>query len=94
MSIKARLFDRFRKPRGPLGILAGRIMSKRPSNQERSAWTVGLLDLRPNDRVLELGYGPGLGIQAVLERAGYTEIRHELLELDPVPAVCVLATRR
>jgi trans-aconitate methyltransferase len=64
MTIKARLFDQFRLPHGPLGVLAGRIMSKRSSNQERSAWTVGLLDLQPDDRVLELGYGPGLGIEA------------------------------
>jgi cyclopropane fatty-acyl-phospholipid synthase-like methyltransferase len=66
MSIKARLFDQFRQPRGPLGILAGRIMSKRSSNQQRSAWTVELLNLHLGDRVLELGYGPGLGIEAAL----------------------------
>ena len=53
MSIKARLFDQFRQPRGPLGILAGRIMSKRSSNQQRSAWTVEPLNLHPGDRVLE-----------------------------------------
>jgi len=66
MSTKARLFDQFRQPRGPLGILVGRIMSKRSSNQQRSAWTVELLNLRPGDRVLEFGYGPGLGIEAAL----------------------------
>jgi cyclopropane fatty-acyl-phospholipid synthase-like methyltransferase len=66
MSIKARLFDQFRQPRGPLGVLAGLIMSKRSSNQQRSAWTVELLDLQPDDRVLELGYGPGLGVEAAL----------------------------
>jgi cyclopropane fatty-acyl-phospholipid synthase-like methyltransferase len=68
MSIKARLFDQFRRPRGAVGMLAGRIMSKRASNQDRSMWTVGLLDLAADDRVLELGYGPGLGIQAALQR--------------------------
>jgi hypothetical protein len=45
MTIKTRLFDQFRQPRGALGVLAGRFMSKRSSNQQRSAWTVGLLDL-------------------------------------------------
>lgn len=66
MNVKARLFDQFRQPRGALGVLAGRIMSNRSSNQQRSAWTVGLLDLTADDRVLELGYGPGLGVEAVL----------------------------
>lgn len=43
-------------------------MARRSSNQQRSAWTVHLLDIRPDDRVLELGYGPGLGIEAALGR--------------------------
>jgi trans-aconitate methyltransferase len=67
MNLKDKLFDQFRQPRGVLGVFAGRIMSKRSSNQERSAWTVGLLDLAADDRVLELGYGPGLGVEAVLQ---------------------------
>ena len=66
MSVKAKLYDQFRLPHGPLGVLAGRIMAKRSSNQERSAWTVSLLDLKPSDHVLELGYGPGLGLEAAL----------------------------
>lgn len=73
MNIKAQLFDQFRRPRGPFGVLAGRIMSKRSSNQERSAWTVGLLDVQPDDRVLELGFGPGLGLEAVV-RSGAAEV--------------------
>ena len=66
MTIKTHLYDQFREPRGPLGVLAGRIMSKRSSNRERSAWTVDLLDVQPDDRILELGYGPGLGLEAAL----------------------------
>jgi trans-aconitate methyltransferase len=68
MSIKARMIDQFRQPRGPFGVLAGRFMARRSSNQQRSAWTVDLLDLQPGDRVLELGYGPGIGIEAVMRR--------------------------
>ena len=34
----------------------------------------------------------GRTIAAQLEEAGYDDIRQEVLELDPVPAVCVLAT--
>jgi cyclopropane fatty-acyl-phospholipid synthase-like methyltransferase len=66
MSIKARVFDQFRMPRGAFGVLVGRLMSTRSTNRQRSVWTVDLLDLQPDDRVLELGYGPGLGIEAAL----------------------------
>lgn len=68
-AITDHLYDQFRLPRGPLGHLAGRIMSKRSSNVERSAWTVDLLDLAPDARVLEVGFGPGLGVEAALEAA-------------------------
>ncbi len=66
-TIKRHLYDQFRLPRGPLGRLAGRVMSRRSSNVERSRWTVGLLALQPDARVLELGYGPGLGIEAAVD---------------------------
>ena len=63
MSLKKRIFRQFGKPTGLLGHMAGWIMAKRPSNVERTAWTVSLLDLTPDHRVLEIGYGPGIGIE-------------------------------
>jgi SAM-dependent methyltransferase len=88
--IKRRLFDQFRLPRGALGIVAGRIMSKRSSNQERSAWTVEVLDLQPGDRVLELGYGPGLGIEAAL-----TDLpRGQVVGVDHSDTMRRMATKR
>lgn len=68
-AIMRRLGDQFRRPHGPLGRVAGRIMSRRASNIERSTWTVGLLDLEADARVLELGFGPGLGVEAALGAA-------------------------
>lgn len=65
--IKRHLYDQFRLPRGPLGRVAGKVMSRRSSNVERIRWTVDLLGLQPDARVLELGYGPGLGIEAAVE---------------------------
>jgi ubiquinone/menaquinone biosynthesis C-methylase UbiE len=44
-------------------------MAHRPSNRQRSAWAVSLLEVRPTDRVLEIGFGPGVAI-AHLVRAG------------------------
>ena len=37
-------------------------MAHRPSNRKRNAWAVSLLDVQPDDRVLEIGFGPGLAI--------------------------------
>jgi SAM-dependent methyltransferase len=47
----------FAKPTGALGWLAGHAMAMK--NGERSDWVFSLLDLKPEDRVLEIGFGPG-----------------------------------
>jgi SAM-dependent methyltransferase len=56
-------------PRGPAGRVTAWEMAHRPSNRQRSGWVVSLLDVQPTDRVLEIGFGPGLAI-AGLVRAG------------------------
>ena len=56
-------------PRGPAGRVTAWEMAYRPSNRQRSAWAVSLLGVRPADRVLEIGFGPGVAI-AQLVRAG------------------------
>lgn len=43
-------------------------MARRPSNRQRNAFTIDLLDLAPNDDVLEVGYGPGLAIELANRR--------------------------
>lgn len=53
----------FGKPTGFWGTVAGWIMANRPSNRQRNEWAVSLLNLEPSDRVLEIGFGPGLAIQ-------------------------------
>ena len=44
-------------------------MAHRRSNRRRNSWVVELLDVRPTDRVLEVGFGPGLAIAALARRA-------------------------
>lgn len=61
--------QQFRKPRGPLGMLAGFVMRVRPSNRLRNSRTLDLLDIRPEDRVLEVGFGPGLAVARAAELA-------------------------
>ena len=38
-------------------------MVLRPSNRRRNRWAVSLLDVRPTDHFLEIGFGPGLAIR-------------------------------
>jgi hypothetical protein len=37
-------------------------------NQEIAARATGLLDVQPDDRVLEVGFGPGVGIQLLADK--------------------------
>ena len=55
----------FGKPEGFWGIVAGKKMVYALSNRQRNAWTVSLLNIQPGDRVLEIGFGPGLGIEQI-----------------------------
>jgi cyclopropane fatty-acyl-phospholipid synthase-like methyltransferase len=79
MSLRSLIVTQFRQPRGPVGRLVGHVMATRPSNRERYDWTVGLLNLEPNHRVLEIGCGPGLGIErcaAILKHGFVLGIDH------------------
>src|ERR671910_2910652 len=63
----------FGRPTGLGGCAAGLLMAHRTSNRRRNAWAVSLLDVRPEDRVLEIGFGPGIAIRELgrLARKGY-----------------------
>jgi ubiquinone/menaquinone biosynthesis C-methylase UbiE len=50
-----------RKPEGILGKFLVPIMNS--LNRQLYDWTIDLLDIKPTDRVLELGFGPGNGIR-------------------------------
>lgn len=52
----------FGRPTGFWGRGAGLLMAHRSSNRRRNVWAVSLLDVRANDRVLEIGFGPGVAI--------------------------------
>ncbi len=68
-SLRQELAGQFKRPTGSLGRVAGWIMTRRSSNRERNLWTVSLLKLRPRDRVLEIGFGPGLAIAEAAHHA-------------------------
>lgn len=67
MGVFSYVSSQFGNPRGLLGWLAGYIMANRPSNIERNDWTLSLLDSKPSDRILEIGFGPGIAIGKVAD---------------------------
>ena len=80
----------FERPSGALGRVAGWVMARRASNRERNFWTVSLLDIQPGDRVLEIGFGPGLAI----ERAARLASRGRVVGLDHSEVMWKVASRR
>jgi ubiquinone/menaquinone biosynthesis C-methylase UbiE len=69
-AILAAIVRQFGHPRGAAGNVAGWVMAHRPSNRQRNRWVVSLLDVQPTDRVLEIGFGPGLAIAELSRRVG------------------------
>ncbi len=65
---KRYVISQFANPRGPVGLLAGLIMVRRPSNQRRNLWTLELMEVAAGDRIWEIGYGPGFALQNLLKR--------------------------
>lgn len=55
------LMRTFGRRKGVLGRLGGVIMAR--VNRDAAAQVIELLDVRPDDRVLEVGFGPGVAIQ-------------------------------
>ena len=55
------LMRMFGHPEGLMGKLGGIIMAR--MNADCGSWVSDLLEIRPNDSVLEVGFGPGVVIQ-------------------------------
>lgn len=63
------LVGQYVQPRGVAGYLAGWDMATRSSNRKRNLWAVELLEVRPTDCALEVGFGPGVAVRALARRA-------------------------
>jgi SAM-dependent methyltransferase len=60
-----RLVGQFHRPHGLGGHAVGWMMAHRASNVRRNRWVVSLLDVQPSDRILEVGFGPGIAVAAL-----------------------------
>jgi ubiquinone/menaquinone biosynthesis C-methylase UbiE len=67
-----RFQDQFGNPQGLGGRLAGWLMAL--TNRDLNAWAVDQLAVRPGDHVLEIGFGPGLAVQALARRARHGQV--------------------
>jgi len=86
--VRGILLRMFGRPKGALGKLGGIVMAR--TNHECAAWVIDLLDIQPNDKVLEVGFGPGVGIQLLVRSAstGY------VAGVDPSEEMLAQATAR
>lgn len=57
----------FARPQGLLGRLGGTIMAR--SSGLRNEWIISLLDVQRDNRILEVGFGPGVVIQSLATKA-------------------------
>src|SRR6266511_947672 len=90
MSMRSTIVRQFGEPSGLLGRLVGFVMKVRPSNRRRSMLTLELLDIRPDDHVFEIGFGPGLAIA----RAAQLASRGKVVGLDHSELMLAQAKRR
>lgn len=62
---KEGLFDQLRNPSGLLGEVAGSVMAQ--TNKDVNRWVIAQLAVGPQDKVLEIGFGPGAALESVLK---------------------------
>ena len=78
----------FSRPTGLLGRVIGRGMARH--NEREARWTIDLLAIEPDARVLEIGFGPGVAIQYAAERA----TRGHVSGIDCSEAMLTMARKR
>jgi ubiquinone/menaquinone biosynthesis C-methylase UbiE len=62
----------FAHPRGLPGLLGGTIMAR--ATRLRNQWTLSLLNIQPDEHILEVGFGPGAMIQELAAKAPQGEV--------------------
>jgi ubiquinone/menaquinone biosynthesis C-methylase UbiE len=79
----------FGEPHGPLGSFLGRTIFAQ-GNAKFNHWVIQQLDLQPTSRVLEVGCGPGVGLQDILARVPQGHV----VGLDRSPVMVKQAKQR
>jgi ubiquinone/menaquinone biosynthesis C-methylase UbiE len=63
MELRQVLNQQFGNPEGRLGSLVGWSMALK--NRERNNWAVEKMNIRPDDKILEIGFGPGYALKLI-----------------------------
>lgn len=77
-------------PRGFRGWVAARMMLYRKSDRARVRWVLSLLNPQPDDRVLDVGIGPGYSTRLIAERLSNGLV----VGVDRAPLMIAAAQRR
>jgi ubiquinone/menaquinone biosynthesis C-methylase UbiE len=67
VQVALKIAQQLRKPQGLLGRILGKLM--RFGNKPANVWAISLADVRPSDRVLEVGFGSGVAIRQLARLA-------------------------
>ncbi|MEQ8676015.1 MAG: class I SAM-dependent methyltransferase [Aggregatilineales bacterium] len=59
--------NQFHHPQGLAGRIIGAVMAI--ENRERIEWAIQQMHIQPDDNLLEIGFGPGLGIEYAAKQA-------------------------
>lgn len=70
MTLQARLARQLGHPRGAFGAVLGRVLNR--GNRPANLAAVEHLGVQPGDRALDVGFGGGVGLEALLESAAAT----------------------
>jgi len=82
------LMNLFGRPHGLLGRIGGRILAV--TNKQINQWTVSLLDIEPEDRVLKIGFGPGIAAKMSSDMIG----NGKYIGIDPSEVTLSQAQKR
>jgi hypothetical protein len=65
--VRGLLMQMFGRPTGVLGRLGGIILARK--KRHFFEWVIHLLEVHPDSKVLEIGFGPGVAIQILAATA-------------------------
>jgi SAM-dependent methyltransferase len=64
--VQQHIDSQYRRPRGLIGRWIGQKMADQ--HQPENDWTVSLLNIQPDDHIVEIGFGPGLAVEKLVAR--------------------------
>ena len=80
--------SQYRRPRGIVGRWIGRKMLQQ--HQPENLWTIELLDVKPTDQIMEVGFGAGFAIQEIAKHL----VTGQITGVDFSTAMIQAASRR